>query len=81
MVSLVTLVPGSDAFVGLAEGQPDLDDQGSDLDAARDLVLGERRRMTYLPTQDMSEQAADVVVGELAGTPADGGEEHEGVTS
>lgn len=81
LVSLVTLVPGSDRFVGMAAGEPELDDQGSDLEAARDLVLGERRTVTYVPVQPLSEQAADVVVGQLAGTPIADGEEHEGVMS
>lgn len=81
VVSLVTLVPGSDRFVGLASGEPDVAEQGSDLEGARELVLGKRRSMTYVPTRAMSEQAADVVVGQLAGTSVPGGEEHEGVTS
>jgi hypothetical protein len=81
LVSLVTLVPASDRFVGMAAGAPDLADQGSDLEAARDLVLGERRSLTYVPVGPLSEQAADVVVGQLAGTPVAGGEDHEGVTS
>ena len=81
VVSLVSLVPGSDRFVGLAATAPDRADQGSDLEAARELVLGERRTMTYLPVRPMSEQAAGVVVSQLAGTRVPGGEEHEGVTS
>lgn len=81
VVSLVTLVPGSERFVGLADGAPDLSEQGTDLESARELVLGERRTMTYVPARAMSEQAADVVVGQLAGNPVADGEEHEGVTS
>ena len=81
LVSLVTLLPGSDRFVGLAAGEPDLADQGSDLEAARALVLGERRTMTYVPVRPMSEQAADVAVGQVAGTPVPDGKKHEGVTS
>lgn len=81
VVSLVTLVPGSDRFVGIAGGEPDLPDQGTDLAAARDLVLGQRKRMTFIPVESMSEQAADVTLGQLAGTRVPGGKEHEGVTS
>jgi ABC-type xylose transport system substrate-binding protein len=81
VVSLVSLVPGSERFVGMATGAPGPSDQGSDLEAARDLVLGKRRSMTYVPARPMSEQAADVVVGQLAGTPVPGGEEQDGVTS
>ena len=36
---------------------------GSDLQAARNLVLGDEKTMTYVPTRAMSEQAADVAVG------------------
>ena len=81
MVSLVRLVPGSDGFVGLADDDPDLRDQGSDLEAAREVVLGDRNTMTHVPARAMSEQAADVVVGQLADDPAPGSEEHEGVPS
>ncbi|SEC52863.1 hypothetical protein SAMN04489844_2464 [Nocardioides exalbidus] len=80
VVALGTMVPGSDRFVGLAGGTlPDV--SGSDLDTARDLVLGEEDTMTYVPTGPMSEQSADVAVGLLADTPVDGGEEVDGVTS
>lgn len=80
-VSLVTLVPGSEQFVGLAEGEPDLPAQGTDLEAAREIVLGKRKQMTFVPVRAMSEQAADVVVGQLADKPLTGGKEHEGVPS
>ena len=48
---------------------------------ARDLVLGKRDSMTYVPTIEMSEQAADVAVALLAGDPVTGGEQVEGVQS
>ncbi|CAA9380552.1 MAG: hypothetical protein AVDCRST_MAG32-1617 [uncultured Nocardioides sp.] len=81
VVSLVTLVPGSEQFVGLAEGEPDLPPQGTDLEAAREVVLGKRKQMTFVPVRALSEQAADVVVGQLAEKPLTGGTEHEGVPS
>lgn len=82
VVSLVTLVPGSDRFVGLAEPlDPKVADQGSELDAARDVVAGRRKTMTHVPALDMGEQAADVAVGLLAGHPVPDGELHEGVRS
>jgi ABC-type xylose transport system substrate-binding protein len=82
MVSLVELVPGSDRFVGLADdATPSASGQGSDIQAAREVVLGERERMTHVPAQAMSEQAADVAVALLAGNPVADGVEHEGVTS
>jgi ABC-type xylose transport system substrate-binding protein len=80
VLSLGELVPDSDRFVGLAGGA--LPTQaGTDLDAAREVLLGEERSMTYVPTRAMSEQAADVAVGFLAGEPATGEEEVAGVPS
>lgn len=82
VVSLVTLVPGSDRFVGMAEPlDPEVADQGSELEAARDVVAGRRRTMVHVPARDIGEQAADVAVGQLAGNPVPDGEEHEGVRS
>lgn len=85
LVSLGTLVPGADSHVGLTSAADADDDGGSDLAAARDLILGERQSITYVPTVDMSERAADVAVALLSDTPvADGdveGEEVEGVQS
>lgn len=81
MISLGSLVPGSEGHVGLdGSGVPD-NHRGSDLDAARDLVLGKRTSMTYVPTIAMSEQAADVSVALLADEPATGGEDVDGVQS
>ena len=54
---------------------------GSDLQAARNLVLGDEKTMTYVPTREMSEKAADVAVRFLAGDPLAGGEEVDGVES
>lgn len=82
VVSLVTLVPGSDRFVGLAEpvtvgaGAP-----GSDLEAARALVLGTSTEMVHVPSRAIAERGADVSLGLLADTPVTGGEEFEGVRS
>jgi ABC-type sugar transport system substrate-binding protein len=80
VVSLGELVPGSDRFVGL-EGGAVPTQSGTDLEAARDVLLGEERSMTYVPTRAMSEQAADVAVSYLAGDPATGGEDVDGVES
>lgn len=68
VVSLGELVPGSDRFVGL-EGGGLVTQAGSDLEAAREILLGDEKSMTYVPTRAMSEQAADVAVALLAGTP------------
>lgn len=81
LVSLGTLVPGADRHVGL-EDASDADTGGdSDLEAAREVVLGERSSMTYVPTVAMSEQAADVAVALLADSEVADGEEVEGVES
>lgn len=80
VVSLGTPVPGSDRFVGLEDGEvPRL--TGTDLEAARDVLLGDDESMTYVPTRAMSEQAADLAVAYLADTPVEGGEEVDGVDS
>jgi ABC-type sugar transport system substrate-binding protein len=79
VVSLGTLVPGSDRYVGLAGG--DVGQQGSDLEAARDVLMGEEPSMTYVPTRAMSEQAADVALAYLADEPVPDGEDVDGVES
>ncbi len=68
VVSLGELVPGSDRFVGLADGEVPTQST-SDLEAARDVLLGDEKSMTFVPTREMSDQAADVAVATLAGTP------------
>lgn len=79
VVSLGTLVPGSDGFVGMEQGEVP-EQEGSDLDAARDVVLRRERSMTYVPTHAMSERAADVAVALLAGTPVpEGAQDVDGV--
>ncbi len=80
VVSLGELVPGSERFVGL-EGGALATQAGTDLDAARDVLLGEDESMTYVPTRAMSEQAADVAIGFLADEPVTGGEDVDGVQS
>ena len=80
LVSLGTLVPGSDRFVGLVDGEVPRQ-SGSDLEAAREVLLGDEESMTYVPTQAMSEQAADLAVAYLADIPAEGGEDVDGVDS
>ena len=80
VVSLGTLLPGSGRYVGL-EGGVVPTQAGTDLDAARDVLLAEEDSMTYVPTREMSEQAADVAVAYLADAPAEGGEEIDGVDS
>lgn len=85
LVSLGTLVPGAERHVGLERAGDAEGDADSDLTAARDLILGERSSMTYVPTMDMSEQVADVAVALLADTPVPEGivasEEVDGVQS
>lgn len=87
MVAYATLVPGADSFVGLesddAEVVADATQAGatSDLDAAREIVAGDRRSMTYVPARSMSERAADVAVGVVADEPVAGAVDHEGVPS
>lgn len=85
LVSLGTLVPGADGHVGPEQPIDSEGDAGPDLSAARDLILGKRSSMTYVPTVDMSEQAADVAVALLADSPVPDGasesDEVEGVRS
>jgi ABC-type xylose transport system substrate-binding protein len=78
VVSLGELVPGSDRFVGLAGGELPVQ-RGSDLEAAREVLMGEAESMTYVPTRAMTEQAADVAVAFLADTTPAGGEDVDGV--
>jgi ABC-type xylose transport system substrate-binding protein len=80
VVSLGELVPGSDRFVGL-EGGELATQAGSDLEAAREVLLGDEESMTYVPTRAMSEQAADVAVALLAGTPVTDAQDVDGVDS
>ena len=80
VLAYAELVPGADFFVGMPT-PPAEDTAGSDLDAARAVILKERRSFTHLPTAQMSERAADVAVGELAGKPVGDSTEHEGVAS
>jgi len=80
VVSLGELVPGSDRFVGL-EGGALPTQRGSDLEAARAVLLGDEDAMTYVPTRAMSEQAADASVAFLADEPIADGEEVDGVES
>jgi ABC-type xylose transport system substrate-binding protein len=80
VVSLGELVPGSDRHVGLRGGAVP-SQSGSDLEAARDVLLGEEESMTYVPTRAMSERAADVAVAFLADATVDDGEVVDGVES
>lgn len=83
VVSLGELVPGSDRFVGL-EGRSLPRQTGSDLEAARDIVRGEEKSMTYVPTGAMSDRAADLAVAYLADEPVEaveGGVDVDGVES
>jgi ABC-type sugar transport system substrate-binding protein len=80
VISLGELVPGSDRFVGLDSGS--LPRQvGSDVEAARDIVRGDEKSMTYVPTGAMSDRAADLAVAYLADEPVEGGEDVDGVES
>lgn len=80
VVSLGTLVPGSNRFVGL-EGDVMPSQAGTDLEAAREILLGDEQSMTYVPTRPMSQRAADVAVAYLADLPARDGEVVDGVES
>jgi ABC-type xylose transport system substrate-binding protein len=80
VISLGELVPGSDRFVGLESGSSPRQ-AGSDVEAARDIVRGEERTMTYVPTGPMSDRAADLAVAFLADEPVEGGEDVDGVES
>lgn len=81
-VSLVQLVPGSDRFVGMAEELPaGVAQQGSDLEAAREVITGKRKSMVYVPDLAISERAADVTVALMAEQPVADSELHEGVRS
>jgi len=78
VVSLGEVVPGSDGFVGLADGDVAAAPV-TDLEAAREVLLGDEESMTFVPTRAMSEQAADVAVALLAGNPVPDAEEVDGV--
>jgi len=80
VVSLGELVPGSERHVGL-EGGSVPRQSGSDLDAAREVLLGEEDSMTYVPTRAMSERAADVALAFLADAPVTDAEVVDGVES
>jgi ABC-type xylose transport system substrate-binding protein len=80
VVSLGELVPGAERHVGL-EGGSLPRQEGTDLDAARDVLLGEEESMTYVPTRAMSERAADVAVAFLADATVADGEVVDGVES
>ena len=80
LVSLGALLPGSDRYVGLEDGEVPVQD-GSDLQAARNLVLGDEKSMVFVPVGAMSDQAADVAVALLAGNPLPGGQDVDGVQS
>lgn len=80
VVALGEAVPSAEAFVGLERGEV-VRQPGSDLQAARNLVLGDETTMTYVPTRAMSEQAADVAVAFLAGEPLSDGEDVDGTES
>lgn len=80
VVSLGELVPGSDRFVGLERGSVPRQ-SGSDVEAARDVVMGREESMTYVPTGPMSERAADLAVAYLADNPVEGGVDVDGVES
>jgi ABC-type xylose transport system substrate-binding protein len=80
VISMGEPIPGSDRFVGLESGS--LPRQtGSDVEAARDIVRGEEKTMTYVPTGPMSDRAADLAVAYLADAPVEGGEDVDGVES
>lgn len=81
VIALGTLVPGADWFVGLSEPAARMDGVDSDLEAAREVIGGDRKSFVHLPAAEMSIQAADVAVGELADEPVGESVEHEGVPS
>src|SRR6478735_3139443 len=62
VISFGELVPGSDRFVGLDSGSVP-SQTGSAVEAARDIVRGDEKSMTYVPTGAMSDR--DVTVDTL----------------
>lgn len=80
VVSLGELVPSSDRFVGLSGGALPTQ-RGTDVSAARGVLLGDEESMTYVPTRAMSERAADVAVAFLADATVADGEVVDGVES
>lgn len=82
LVAYATLVPGAEAFVGLeSDLEIEADGATNDLQAAREVIEGRRRQMVHVPARAMSQQAADVAVGLVAGEPVEGATDHEGVPS
>lgn len=81
VIALGTLVPGADWFVGMAEPAARVDGVDSDLEAAREVIGGDRKSFVHVPAAEMSTQAADVAVGELGDEPVGESVEHEGVPS
>lgn len=79
VVAYGTLVPGADWFVGVTSPPTPPDGVDSDLEAAREVIAGDRDSFTHLPAAAMSEQAADVAVGVLADQPVGDSTDHEGV--
>jgi ABC-type xylose transport system substrate-binding protein len=81
VIAYGTPVPGADWYVGLADPATAVDDVDSDLEAAREVILRDRDRFSYVPAAAMSSKAADVAVGELADEPVADPVDHEGVPS
>ncbi len=84
VISVGTPFPGAAHHIGLrdaATGSDKLAPVVPDLEAARDLVLGASDSMTYVPTAEMSEQAADLALSLLTTEDIAGGEDVAGVRS
>ena len=81
VIAFGTLVPGADWFVGLSEPAPAAGGADSDLDAARQVILRDRKRFTFIPATEMTAKAADVAVGELVDEPVSESVDTEGVPS
>jgi ABC-type xylose transport system substrate-binding protein len=81
VLAVGTLVPGSDLFVGLTEPVDPPEGADSDLEAAREVILRDRKSFTFVPAAQISTRAAEVAVGELVGKPVDGSVDTEGVPS
>ncbi len=81
VLALGTLVQGADWFVGLDQPASTADGAGSDLEAAREVILRHRHSFIFVPATQISVQAADVAVGELVEQPVSRSVEHGGVPS
>lgn len=76
LVALGAAADGMDAFAGLNAPAPPR--AGDDLEAARDIVLGREKTMSYVPVVAMTEQAVDAALSLMVGDEPSGGEMVDG---